>query len=78
MFAHLTNRGVFEATMASFHAAGRQAQGFRTIIATEPFHPYMSHWWPPGHIIGYEHGFVHAAADFLEAIAEKQIDRPKF
>jgi len=55
-----------------------QAQGFRTIIATEPSHPYMSHWWPPGHIIGYEHGFVHAAADFLEAIAENKPIAPSF
>jgi len=38
------------------------AQGFRTIMATESSHPYVNHWWPPGHIIGYEHGFVHAVA----------------
>jgi predicted dehydrogenase len=36
------------------------AQGFRTILATEPVHPYITNWWPPGHIIGYEHEFVHA------------------
>jgi predicted dehydrogenase len=44
------------------------AQGFRTIQATEAVHPYMKAWWPPGHIIGYEHGFVHAVADFLRAV----------
>lgn len=32
----------------------------------------MKNWWPPGHIIGYEHGFVHAAADFLDAVAAKR------
>src|SRR5258706_8381406 len=37
------------------------SRGFRTIQATESCHPYMTHWWPPGHLIGYEHGFVHAA-----------------
>lgn len=55
-----------------------QAQGFRTILATEPSHPYMSHWWPPGHIIGYEHGFVHAAADFINAITEDKPISPNF
>jgi predicted dehydrogenase len=54
------------------------AQGFRTIQATEPSHPYVAHWWPPGHIIGYEHTFVHAVADFLEAIAKGKRIRPDF
>ena len=44
------------------------AQGFRTILVTEQSHPLVSRWWPPGHIIGYEHTFVHAVADFLNAI----------
>jgi len=46
-------------------------QGFRTIQTTEPGHPYVSAWWPPGHIIGYEHTFIHAVKDFLEAIAKE-------
>jgi predicted dehydrogenase len=45
------------------------AQGFRTILATEPIHPYVANWWPPGHVIGYEHGFVHGIVDFVGAIA---------
>lgn len=45
------------------------AQGFRTILATESCHPYIKHWWPPGHVIGYEHGFTHAVADFTQAVA---------
>jgi predicted dehydrogenase len=44
------------------------AQGFRTILATEGVHPYVANWWPPGHIIGYEHEHVHAVVDFLKAI----------
>jgi len=44
------------------------AQGCRTILATEGVHPYAGAWWPPGHIIGYEHGHVHAVVDFLKAI----------
>jgi predicted dehydrogenase len=54
------------------------AQGFRTILVTESSHPYVSHWWPPGHIIGYEHTFVHAVADFLQAISEKKSAQPNF
>ncbi len=53
-------------------------RGFRTILATEGIHPYIAHWWPPGHIIGYEHTFVHAIADFLEAISKGTVIRPNF
>ena len=45
-------------------------QGFRTILATEACHSYISNWWPPGHIIGWEHEFHHGVADFLKAIDE--------
>jgi predicted dehydrogenase len=45
-----------------------KAQGFRTILATEPVHRYVANWWPPGHIIGYEHEHVHGVVDFLKAI----------
>lgn len=44
-------------------------QGFRKIMATEADHPYVAAWWPPGHMLGYEHGFVHAVYDLLQAIA---------
>ncbi len=43
-------------------------QGFRTILVTNATHPYVGAWWPPGHIIGYEHEFTHAVADFLTAL----------
>jgi len=43
-------------------------QGFRTIPVAHPTHPYMSAWWPAGHIIGYEHTFIHAVKDFLDAL----------
>ncbi len=54
------------------------AQGFRTILATEGCHAYMQNWWPPGHMIGYEHGFAHASADFVEAIAKGTPIEPNF
>jgi predicted dehydrogenase len=44
-------------------------QGFRTILVTNASHPYVAGWWPPGHIIGYEHEFTHAVVDFLTALA---------
>lgn len=53
-------------------------QGFRTILATEPVHDYIAAWWPPGHIIGYEHEFVHAVVDFLGAIEKGTGIRPDF
>ncbi len=44
-------------------------QGFRNILVTEAGHKYISAWWPPGHIIGWEHTFIHEVADLLKAIA---------
>jgi predicted dehydrogenase len=55
-----------------------ESQGFRTIMVTEHSHPYISHWWPPGHIIGYEHEFVHAVADFVSAIHTGDNIEPNF
>lgn len=42
--------------------------GFKRILVTEATHPYVDAWWPPGHLIGYEHTFVHAVADFVKAL----------
>lgn len=44
-------------------------QGSTRILITEPDHPYMSAWWPPGHVIGYEHSFTHETRDFPTAVA---------
>ena len=57
--------------------AGRE-QGFRTILATESDHPYIKKWWPPGHIIGWEHTFIHEVGDLLTAIAEDEPIAPDF
>jgi predicted dehydrogenase len=54
------------------------AQGFRDILVTEPGHPYLNAWWPPGHIIGYEDTFVNAMADFLKAIGAGTKIEPNF
>jgi predicted dehydrogenase len=53
-------------------------RGFRTIMVTEPGHPYVGKWWPPGHIVGYEHTFVHTVFDLVEAIASGKMPSPNF
>ncbi|HEV3388738.1 MAG TPA: Gfo/Idh/MocA family oxidoreductase [Solirubrobacteraceae bacterium] len=45
-------------------------RGFRTILVTDRDHPFMEHWWPPGHILGWEHTFVHELHHFLTAIRD--------
>ena len=53
-------------------------QGFHLIQASEGGHPYMSHWWPVGHVIGYEHTFVHEFYEFMQAIANDKPTMPNF
>lgn len=43
-------------------------QGFRNVLVTESYHPYWENWWPHGHIIGWEHSFVHEFDHFFRAI----------
>jgi predicted dehydrogenase len=52
--------------------------GFERILVTEPDHPYVGAWWPPGHGLGYEHTFTHEVKDFLEAIATGADPTPSF
>ena len=52
--------------------------GYRRVLATEPSHPYVEGWWPPGHILGYEHSFTHQAVDLINAIAEGAQPEPSF
>ncbi len=47
---------------------GARTQGFRTVLVSEPDHPFWEHWWPQGHIIGWEHSFVHELHHVLTAI----------
>ena len=53
-------------------------QGFRTINVTDADHPYAAAWWPAGHILGYEHTFVHAVKDLLDGINSGQTPAPTF
>ncbi|HVM48226.1 MAG TPA: Gfo/Idh/MocA family oxidoreductase [Candidatus Acidoferrum sp.] len=55
-------------------------QGFRDILVLQPngAHPYVNHWWRAGHLLGYEHTFVHTVADFVNACAEGKPVQPTF
>lgn len=56
----------------------QEYQGFRRIKATDPLHPYVSAWWPPGHIIGYENTFVHQFYEFFQSISLDKPTNPSF
>jgi predicted dehydrogenase len=52
--------------------------GFRRTLVTEPDHPYVHAWWPPGHVLGWEHTFVHEVRDLLDAVAGAPRALPDF
>ena len=71
----------FESMNVLEHYDGRlpaTGAGFTRILVTEPTHPYLSSWWPPGHGLGYEHGFTHQVIDLIRAIASDGVARPTF
>ena len=45
-------------------------EGFRTVLVSEADHPFWEHWWPQGHMIGWEHSFVHELHHLLTAIRD--------
>lgn len=53
-------------------------RGVRRILMTEEEHPYTKNWWPTGHVLGYEHTFVHAVVELLRAIHMGQKPEPNF
>ena len=53
-------------------------RGFRTLLVTESSQPFMGAWWPPGHIIGWEHTFTHMVYELIEAIADGRVPSPNF
>ena len=50
----------------------KETQGFRDVLVTEGYHPFWSNWWPHGHIIGWEHSFIHELTHFLDCIVNKK------
>ena len=53
-------------------------RGWRSILVTDGDQPYMDKWWVPGLGIGYEHSFVHQAADFLKSLEKGEPCSPTF
>ena len=60
------------------HKDQGRTRGWKSIHITDGDHPYMKHWWVPGLQIGYEHTFIHQAADFLAALGEGKSAAPDF
>ena len=72
-FERMNELEVFDATQAM------AVQGWTTVSATRGgTHAYAGHYWPPGHVIGYEHQFISQAADFLAAVADDKPAWPDF
>ncbi|MEW5984870.1 MAG: Gfo/Idh/MocA family oxidoreductase [Acidobacteriota bacterium] len=61
-----------------FESDPPEVRGFRTVLVTEAAHPHVGAWWPPGHIIGWEHTFTHTVFDLLEAVASRKLPSPNF
>jgi predicted dehydrogenase len=60
------------------HSDEGHLRGWRTIQVWDSDHPYMEHWWVPGCVIGYEHTFINALADFLGGLATGEKTCPDF
>ncbi|WP_330631930.1 Gfo/Idh/MocA family protein [Halocatena halophila] len=53
-------------------------RGYQTVLVTDPDDPYVEHWWPPGHVLGWEHTFVHENYEFLSAVRDNDTFTPDF
>ena len=53
-------------------------RGYETVLVTDESDPYVDRWWPPGHVLGWEHTFVHENYEFLSAVAEGDEFSPSF
>lgn len=46
----------------------KETRGFHNVLVSEPYHPWWENWWPQGHMIGWEHTFVHEITHLLDCI----------
>jgi predicted dehydrogenase len=53
-------------------------RGYETVLVTDESDPYVAHWWPPGHVLGWEHTFVHEDYEFLSAVEGEVEYHPNF
>jgi predicted dehydrogenase len=61
-----------------YETSGGSTAGFRRVLVTEADHPWVGAWWPPGHIVGWEHTFTHQARDLLLDIDVGRAPSPSF
>jgi len=71
-FESMNELQVYDATTRA------EVAGFTRVLVTEPEHPYMAAWWPPGHLIGYEHSFTHEIVDLIRDLAADTDPSPSF
>jgi predicted dehydrogenase len=50
----------------------KETQGFHDVLVSESYHPFWQHWWPHGHMIGWEHTFIHEISHLLDAIVNNK------
>ena len=55
-----------------------ESRGYETVLVTDESDPYVDHWWPPGHVVGWEHTFVHENYEFLAAVDAGEAFSPSF
>jgi predicted dehydrogenase len=56
-----------------YWADGRkETLGFTNTLVSEGYHPYWEYWWPAGHMIGWEHTFIHEFNHFFDAIVNNK------
>jgi len=53
-------------------------RGFRVVQASDSVHPFMTAYWPVGHIIGYEHTFMNLIYTMLKAFDKGEEFKPNF
>ncbi len=54
----------------------KETQGFHSVLVSEGYHPWWNYWWPHGHIIGWEHTFIHEIAHLLDCIVNDKAVGP--
>lgn len=60
------------------HTEEGKHAGFRRVLVTEGDHPYLEAWWPPGHVLGYDHTFTHEFRDFVLDVVNDREPQPSF
>ena len=53
-----------------------ETKGFHNVLVSESYHPFWEHWWPHGHMIGWEHSFIHEIAHLLDAVVNEKSVTP--